>query len=161
MPALPFLPEQYKIVNCLAPAADAGGRTGAFVSLKNVHMAYVLFHITQGNAATIALSINQATNVAGAGSVPITVAVPIWVNLDTAASDAFARATAAVSYTTDAGVKLKIVVFQIDPATLNLAGGFDCIAGITGASNAANITEAEFFLLERYPQAVPPSAIVD
>jgi hypothetical protein len=124
-------------------------------------MAWVAFHITQGNAATIALSVNQATSIAGGGATPITVAQPIWVNLDTAASDAFARATAAVNYTTDAGVKLKWVVIQIDPATLNLAGGFDCIVGITGASNAANITSAFYVLESRYSQAIPPSAVVD
>lgn len=156
------LPENLKVVNCLAPAADAGGRTGAYISLKNALMAWVTFHITQGNAATIALSINQATTVLGGGATPITKAVPIWADLDTAASDSLVRvATDAVNYTTDAGVKLKIVVFQIDPATLNLAGGFDCITAITGASNAANITEVEFFVLPRYPGALPPSMVVD
>jgi hypothetical protein len=36
-----------------APAADAAGRAAAAaVSLKNVGKAYLVFHITQGNAAT-------------------------------------------------------------------------------------------------------------
>jgi hypothetical protein len=155
------LPEEFKIVNALAPAADAGGRTGAYVSLKGVKTAFVVFHMTQGNAATIALSINQATSIAGGSATPITKVVPIWANLDTAASDALVRATDAVNYTTDAGVKLKQVIFQIDPAMLNQAGGFDCIVAITGASNAANITACQYFLESRYPQATPPSAVVD
>jgi hypothetical protein len=66
-----------------------------------------------------------------------------------------------VSYTTDAGVKNKIVVFQIDPATLDIANGFDCIVVKTGASNVANITQAVYLLDERYQQATPPTAIAD
>jgi hypothetical protein len=155
------LPENLKIVNALAPAADAGGRTGAYVSLKNALKAWVVFHTTQGNAATIALTIEQATAVAGTGSKVITKAVPIWVNLDTAASDTLVRATDAVNYTTDAGVKLKQVVFEIDPILLDVAGGFDCITIKTGASNAANITSAQYFIQTAYPQATPPTATAD
>lgn len=155
------LPEKYKIVEAIAPAADAAGRTGDYVSLKNVNLAYVVVHITQGNAATIALTIEQATAVAGTGSKAITVSVPIWSNLDTATSDTLVRRTDAVSYTTDAAVKNKIVIFQIDPATLDVANGFDCIVVKTGASNAANITQAMYVLDERYQQATPPASITD
>ena len=155
------LPEKYKIVEAIAPAADAAGRTGDYVSLKNVNLAYVVVHITQGNAATVALTIEQATAVAGTGSKAITVSVPIWSNLDTATSDTLVRRTDAVSYTTDAAVKNKIVIFQIDPATLDVANGFDCIVVKTGASNAANITQAMYVLDERYQQATPPAAITD
>lgn len=159
--AIVTLPEKYKAVAALNPATDAAGRTGAYVSLKNVNMAYIVCHITQGNAATIAISINQATAVAGTGAKAITVSVPIWSNLDVSASDALVRRTDAVSYTTDAGVKNKIVIFQIDPATLDVANGFDCIAVVTGASNVANITQGVYLLDERYKQATPPTAIAD
>lgn len=155
------LPEEAKIVNLLAPAADAAGRTSAYVSLKNAHKAFIVVHMTQGNAATVLLSPLQASAVAGTGSKagPTT---RIWANLDTAASDALARATDAATYTTDAGVKLKIVVFEIDPAALDVANGFDCIGISTGASNAANITAAVAYLTPlRYPAASPPTAVVD
>lgn len=155
------LPEEAKIVNLLAPAADAAGRTSAYVSLKNAHKAFVVVHLNQGNAATVLLSLLQASAVAGTGSKagPTT---RIWANLDTAASDALARATDAATYTTDAGVKLKIVVFEIDPAALDVANGFDCIGISTGASNAANITAAVAYLTPlRYPAASPPTAVVD
>ncbi|NIO43779.1 MAG: hypothetical protein GTO41_28655 [Burkholderiales bacterium] len=156
------LPEDCKIVQALEPATDAAGRTGDYVSLKNCHRCYVLFHVTQGNAATILISINQATAVAPTGAKAITVGVPIWSNLDCAASDTLVARTAAVSYTTDAGVKHKQVIFQIDPATLDQANGFDCIAVVTGASNVANITSAQYLLTDiRYHQATPPAAITD
>jgi hypothetical protein len=156
------LVEKMKIVEALQPATDAAGRAGDYVSLKNCHMAFVVFHITQGNAATVALSINQATAVAPAGAVPITLPVKIWANQDCAAGDTLVRQTDAVNFTTSAALAHKIVVFQIDPATLNLAGGFDCIAAVTGASNVDNITSAVYYLTEdRYKQATPPSAILD
>lgn len=154
-------PEDVMLVEALTPAADGAGRTGAYVSLKNVHRAWIVAHINQGNAATIALAPKQAQAVAGTGSKVLATAVPIWANEDAAASDALAPQTAAVNFTTSAAVKQKVVVFQIDPATLDAAGGFDCIALTTGASNAANITSAVFLLQLRYGSATPPSTVVD
>lgn len=155
------LPQAMKIVEALTPATDAAGRTGDYVSLKNAHKCWVVVHIAQGNAATIAISIQQASDVAATGSKVITNVVPIWSNLDCAASDTLVERTAAVNYTTDAGVKHKQVIFEIDPATLDIANGFDCITVITGASHADNITAAQYFLAERYQQATPPAAITD
>lgn len=155
------LPEELKLVSLLAPAADAAGRTGAYVTLKNCFRAYIVVHMTQGNAATVALTINQASAVAGTGAKVITNTVRIWSNLDMAASDALVSRTAAVNYTTDAGVKLKMVVFEIEPVALDLDNGFDCITVATGASNAANITAAWVLLDCNYEGATPPTAVVD
>ncbi|MFG1255882.1 hypothetical protein V5F79_01055 [Xanthobacter flavus] len=154
---------QAKPVSALAPATDAAGRTGGYISLKNAHKAYVVLHITQGNAATIALSLSQAKTVAGGSAKSVTATFPIWSALDVATDDTLVARTAAASYTTDAGVKNKIVIFEILPeAVLDIANGFDCIAVTTGASNAANITSAQVFIVPgRYQQATPPSAIAD
>lgn len=160
MPAFHLI-EQARIVEALAPAADAGGRSGTWVSLKGRSRCFIKVHITQGNAATVLLTPMQATAVAGT-SAKVIPAVPIWVNLDTAASDTFVRATAAANYTTDAGVKNKYVIFMVDAAALDTTNGFDCIQIITGASNAANITQAEYIMTgTSYHQATPPSAIID
>lgn len=157
-----FLPECCKIVEALTPAADAGGRTGDHVSLKNCRVAYVVVSMDQGNAATVALTIEQASAVAGTGTKAITAVVPIWANEDCAATDTLVRQTDAVAFTTSAAVKHKQVIFQIDPSYLDIEGGFDCITVKTGASNAANITAAQYFLCDlRFAQATPPSAIVD
>lgn len=151
---------QAKINSLLAPATDAAGRTSGYVTLKNAHKAFVVVHITQGNAATIALSLSQATTVAGGSAKAVSNTFPIWSNLDVAASDTLVSRTAAASYTTDAGVKNKIVVFEILPeAVLDIANGFDCVAVTTGASDAANITSAVIYLTPlRYAQATPPTA---
>lgn len=155
------LPENVLPVNLLAPAADAAGRTGGYVSLKGASKAFIVVHINQGNAATVQLSINQATAVAGTGAKAITNAVPIWSNLDAATAAAFTRRPDAVNYTTDAALKVKTVVFAIDPASLDVANGFDCIAVVTGASNAANITSAQVFLESTYGQATAVNALAD
>jgi hypothetical protein len=154
-------PEHFKIVDGLQPAADAAGRTGRYVNLKNCTMVHVLVTLDQGNAATVALTPYQATAVAGTAEKVLANAVQIWANQDTATSDALVRQTDAVNFTTSAAVKRKQVLFQIDPALLDVEGGFDSITLKTGASNAANITQCTYFLRTRYSQQVPPSAIVD
>jgi len=161
--AYPFsLPQFCKITDALAPATDAAGRSSLYISLKNYHKAFLVVHITQGNAATILLTVNQATAIAGTGTKVLAIAVPIWANLDTVAAEALVKATDAVNYTTDAGVKNKIVVFEIDPARLDVAGGFDCINVSTGASNVANITQAMWYLMpSRYNESTPLSARLD
>lgn len=157
------LVQDAKIVPLLKPAADAAGRSSAYFSVKNAHKVFIVVHIDQGNAATIALTPSQATAVAGTGVKVLANAVRIWANLDVAANaDALTRATDAVNYTTDAGVKEKMVVFEIDPAELDTANGFDCLKIATGASDAANITQAYAILAPlRYAQATPPSALAN
>jgi hypothetical protein len=155
------LAEALQLATILAPAADAAGRNGQAISLKNAHKVFLVYHINQGNAATILLTPQQCSAVAGTGAKAIP-AVPIWACLDEAASSALVRVAAdAVAYTTDAGVKNKIVVFEIDPAKLDVAGGFDCIRGITGASNVANITSAVAIVIPRQDGPNAPSLVAD
>jgi len=151
------LPENFKIVEALKPQAGAA-LTGDYVSLKNVLMAWVIVHVNQANAATMAITLEKATDVAATGTTAITTVVPIWANEDCVTSDTLVAQTAAVGFTTSAAVKDKIVIFQVDPATL---GAFDCLTVKTGASNAANITSAMYVLAERYQQSTPPTAITD
>lgn len=131
----------------LAAAADAAGRTSRYASLKNALKAYVLVEVNQGNAATVALTVLQATNVSGAGSAVVN-AMPIALVDATGTTDAFVVQTPAANFTTDATLADKLVLFEILPeAVLNVAGGYDCIAIQTGASNAANVTRAELVII--------------
>ena len=150
-------------LSTIKPAADAGGRTGTYVSLKNALMAFVKFYINQGNAATIACDVLQASAVAGTGAKALTANAPIFTNLDADTSSVLARQTDAKTYTTDAALKTKYVIFQIDPAQLDAANGFDCIAARTGASNAANITSCEIIVVPRFTGTVAnqPNYLVD
>ena len=157
------LPEEAKIIGGAKPAADAAGRSARYVSCKNAHKVYAVVYVDQGNAATIALTISQAQDVSGTGAKAITGNARIWSNLDVAANgDALTRQSDAVSYTTDAGVKEKIVIFEIDPASLDQANGFDCIKVATGASNVANITSVIYLGTPlRFPGSGSPSMVVD
>jgi len=160
--AFPFqLPTNFKIHELLNPATDAAGRTGIWVSLKTGHKAWVVCHLQQGNAATVTFTINQAKDVSGTGS-KASYAGPLWANEDTSSggSDTLVVQTAANAYTTGATLKNKIVVFEIDPVSLDVANGFRTITVITGASNVANVTQAIVYVgFDRYQQATPPSIV--
>jgi len=154
------LAEIFKPVEALSNQTNAGAITGNYVKTSLCAMLYIMVNITQANAATCALTVEQATTAAGAGSTAITTVVPIWSNLDTAAGDTLTRRTDAVAYTTDAGVKNKIVIFQIDPSGLNVEDGFLWITVKAGASNVANIVGATYlFGGMRYKGNTPPTMI--
>ena len=149
---------QFPPVSLLPPAADAAGRTGSFRSLKNAEKAWVVARINQGNAATVQVSLLQAKDVSGTGSKAIN-AVPIWLQNGTANSDQNIAQSNAASFTTDASTADKLVLFEIVPeVALDMVNGYKCLAVQTGASNAANVTEATLFIYGSYQQAVPPSA---
>jgi hypothetical protein len=155
------MPYQIPPVGLLAPAADAAGRTSSYRSLKNALKAFIVAEISQGNAAQVTLTPMQATDVAGDNPKAIN-AVPIWLDADSGAADGLVAQLAAANIQLSAALKDKIVVFEIDPAAaLDIAGGFDCVALQTSASNAANITEAKLYILQAYQGVPAPSADVN
>lgn len=148
-------------VSLLPPAADASGRTSAYVSFKNIQKAWVVVHVNQGNVAPVTLTLTQAKDVSGTGAKAIN-AVPIWLVADTSTSDAYAAQTAAASFATSATTKDKIVVFEILPeAALDVTNGFKALAITTSASNAANITEARIQYEPAFQQTTPLSILVN
>ena len=149
---------QFPPVSLLPPAADAAGRTCSYRTLKNAEKAWVVVRVNQGNAAPVAINLLQAQDVSGTGAKAIN-AVPIWLQNATASSDLNVKQSAlAASFTTDATIADKIVMFEITPeAALDMANGFKTLAVQTGASNAANITEATLYVYGSYQQAVPIS----
>jgi hypothetical protein len=155
------LVQRCNVVELLAPAADAGGRTSTnYASLKNAKKAWIIVHIKQGAANTILLSPLQATSVAGGGSTAGPT-VPIWSNQAAGTADAYTKQTSAATFTTSAAQTNKIVVFELTPDQLDTVNGFDCIGISTGASNASNITSAIVLIESKFVQAYPPSALVD
>lgn len=147
------LPDMFPPVVLLAPAADAAGRTSAYRTLKGASKAWIVAHLNQGNAATILLSPLQAQDVSGTGSKAIN-ATRVWLNDATATSDVLVAQANGATFTTDANVADKLVIFEVIPETvLDMANGFKTIGISTGASNAANITEAKLIVWERYQGA--------
>lgn len=155
------IPENHTIVTALNPATDAAGRTSNYFSLKNATKAVFVVDVTQGNAATVAITLSQATTVAGGSAKALSAVQRIWATEDVSTTVVPAAATAAASYTTGAALATKKVLIEIDPATLDVAGGFDCIAITTGASNVANLTAATLVLDNKYAQAAPLSPRVN
>lgn len=130
------------VLPILDPAADAAGRSSRAVSLKNyTGLVKLVCYVNQGNAATVTFTPQQCTAVAGTGAKAIS-AVPVYSSEDLATTTVPTRGTAAAAFTTSAALAAKKVEFLIDPASLDVANGFDCLQVTTGASNAANITSA-------------------
>ncbi len=156
-----FFPEKIHVVDVMAPAADAAGRSSDAVSLKNTAgVVIVEASVNQGNAATVALTLQQCTAVDGTGAKALTVNGPIYVSQDVggASGDVLTRQADGVAFTTSAALTRKTVRFVVDPANFDLAGGFDCLRITTGASNAANITSARVLVSPTYPQT-PQSSV--
>jgi hypothetical protein len=155
------LPQDMKIVQAAAPITTNAAVTGDYVGLKNCSgRMWILVSLNQTVAHATAITVEQATDVAGTDSTAITVAVPIWANEDTATSDALEAQTAAVSYTVGASAADMLVVFQLDAATL--ADGFDCITVKTAASSqSTNHMSAVYVIDNKYGGDSAPSMIVD
>ena len=77
------VPENNQWALALAPATDAAGRTSSYFSLKDVKgKAYVRVDITQGNAATVAITLQQATTVAGGSAKALSATTRVWATED-------------------------------------------------------------------------------
>ena len=154
------LPQEFKLVTGANPKTTNGGFTGAYVSVKDAQMAWLLVEMTQAVGHATQITPVQATAVAGTGATALTVTVPIWSNLDVAASDTLVERTAAVNYAVSSATKNMLVVFQIDPRTMG--SGYDVLGfTVADSSQATNLAAATWVLQARYPQATPPSATAD
>lgn len=155
-------PEDCKIVQGANPQTTNGGVTGDYVSLKNVHKAWIVAEFTQAVGHATGIDPMQATAVAGTGAKAFTNTLPIWANEDVAASDTLVRQTDAVTYNVTNDVKNKTVIIEIDPAKMDKANGFDVLGcAVDDSSQATNLVSITYVLKTRYPQATPPAAISD
>lgn len=155
------LPQDFKIVDATAgPVTTNGGLTSDYVSVKNVLKAWIIIQLTQAVGHATALTVRRATAVDGTGAAALANNVVVWANEDTAATDTLVRGSDAKAFTVAADVKKKMIVFEIDPATLG--DTYDVIAFTVGdSSQATNFVSGVFVLQGRYAQATPPAAITD
>jgi hypothetical protein len=137
--------EKFSVVEAFPPATGAGASNGDYITVKGGGV-LVLVHLLQANAATTAITIEQATAVAGTGSKPIAKNIPVFLVADAATSDAPVRQADAVSYTTGATLTHKIVAFEIKPEDLDVAGGFTAICVKAGISNVANLISSVYIV---------------
>ena len=152
------LPERFKIVQGYVGQGTTATVTSDAVSLKNAQRAWIVVNLDTTASSEVAL-IPYRTLAVGSAGVVLANVVPIWVNVNTAATDTLVRSTAALNYTATATAYYKQVIFEIEPE--NLGGAYDCIYITAGALAATEALSIEFFIEERYPQATPPVAITD
>jgi hypothetical protein len=161
--ALFSLPENCKIVDGYCADVGAGGAvTGDYVSLKGYHRAYVVIKYRQADVNAITWNVTRATNVSAGSAAVMTELMRIWSNLDCATSDLLVERTAAVNYASGAGTTNKIIIFEVDPASLTAT--FDCIAGAsTTVIAAGQYVDITYYLVPRFESRVltSPSAIID
>lgn len=155
------LPQDFKLVDATAgPVTSNGGVTSDYVSVKNAVKAWIVLQMTQAVGHATAVTVRRATAADGTGVTTLANNVVVWANEDTAASDTLARGTDAKAYTVAADVKKKMIVFEIDPASLG--DTYDVINfTVADSSQATNFVSGVFVLQERFAQATPPAAITD
>jgi hypothetical protein len=171
-----FMMQNAKLVPALAPATMAGAADGDWVSLKAYDKVGILVHITQGNAATTAITVDAGSSVAGANlNAGITMS-NWWYITDTAIgtdagvnSDTWTKGAAGVAITSSAtgtGASAYYIEVNADELVSGSAFGikYDCLQLKLGASDVANIACAWYVMHpSRYAVAVSPtpSAIID
>ena len=147
------IPEGAFIIDGSAPNVGAAATVvGDYISLKNAQMAWVIFHYRQADANAITFHVNRATAVAPTGATTLADAVPIWSNLATATSNTLVRRTDATSYAAGTAAGSKIIIFQIDPATLGST--YDCIAGEASAVAAAQYLSILYVVKPKFSSKV-------
>lgn len=156
------MPYQIPPVRLLASAADAAGRTSAYRDMRNALKAWIVCSVNQGNAAPVEFTVLQGQGVSGANPIAVT-AMPIFLVANTATTDAQVQQTSAANFTTSATIADKIVIFEITPEMCmqlsSTAGAtpYNSIAVQTSASNAANITHVDLFILQSIQGASAPT----
>ena len=154
-------PETLPVIQAHEPATDTGiGGACDYISLKNAQGVLITVSWTYVSAHDCVLTVNEATDIAGAGATAITTGAEfqIWQNTDIATSDTMVRATDALAATfAHTGTKDQIIVFYIDASILS--AGFDSVALVVTGSGT-NICSPIYQLVgARYQQETPPTAI--
>jgi len=144
------------------PVTTNGGVASDIISLKNVLRCQVYVMLTQAVGHATAIALQQATDVAGTGAKVFAKNVQIWANENIATNDTMVAQTAAVNYTVTNDIANKIVVFDVDPALLDVANNFDCIkVTVSDSSEATNFVNILAICDMKYKAATPPSVIID
>jgi hypothetical protein len=153
--------ENLKVV-LLSNHAAATASVFDVISCKNAHKVWFVVHHSGANNTDATYTLTEYTAVGGSAST-VTETCPIWLDADAgAASDTLVRQTDAAAVVIDPATQNPVLfVMEWDPA--KHTAGYDCITLVLGGAggHASNIVSAYALIAERYPQATPPSAIID
>jgi len=133
------LVQKMKIISGLNPLDSTGAAAnGDYISLKNSHHVTIIIKWGVSLVATQAITLTQATSVAGAGAKALSF-TKTWVNADTTSSDAFVKTTVTSDTYDKTAASQQIHVIEIDASQLDVENGFDCIR-VNLESPGANAT---------------------
>jgi len=145
------IPEEAVPVVLASPVTTNGGVTTDYISLKLAHMVYLVLTFTQAVGHATGIDVTQATAVDGSDVKAITNTLPIWSNEDISLTSVLTRQTDAITYNLAATAKNKIVIMQIDPASFDVANGFDVLGcTVDDSSQATNLVSAVAYVAPRY-----------
>jgi hypothetical protein len=108
-------------------------------------MCWVIVQYHQGDATDQTFTMYRSLLVAS-GAAALVTEVPIWSNLDCEASNTLVRRADALSYAGGALQKHKLIVFQVDPASLG--GAYDCITVGTAGNVAITSWMSVLYLVQ-------------
>ena len=155
-----FFPEKYKIVTGTPVATTNGGITCDYVSLKNCRRCIIVAELLQAASHATVLGVNEASAVAPSDVVAMAALQPNWKNANVATDDTLTAGADAATLAATAGTTNQLLVMEILPE--RLTAGKDCIAAtLSNSGEVTNFATVTYFLETKYPQATPPSAIVD
>jgi len=155
--------ENLKVVYGSEPK-NYSGITGNsdYVSLKNYDRAACVIQTGAWAGGTAAVTLTQAQDVSGTGAKALSFAAQ-WTYQSTGFTiDALTR-TAVSSDTFNLATVNTLYVIELEASDLDLANNFDCFRVSIASPGANNDFYGVMIYLYgcRYPQATPPSAIVD
>jgi hypothetical protein len=153
--------EDAKIIWACAPANYTGAtNTPKYVSLKNYQRLTVIIQTGAWAGGTAAVTVTQATDVAGTGEKAYDALDYMWS--DESTSGTLVK-NAVTSDTFNLDTANKVYVLEIDADTLDVAGGFDCVAVAVASPGANNDYYGVTYILggARYHAATPPTALTD
>jgi hypothetical protein len=157
------LSDKIQIVPALGPVTPSTS-VPDYISLKNVRACDVVVQVLNGTTVTgSAITLKQASAVANTGEKAL--AFTTYYRISDPANSVAVTAVAASSNTfTTATTNSLLLLYRIpvDPASLDIANGFDCIRAGTG--DAANTTVCVSYVIEPMMggnYATMPNAIID
>ncbi len=161
MPSNTSIIEQVKPIWACEPKNYTGAaNTIEYASMKLYDRLLILIQTGAWAAGTAAVTLKQATAVAGTGTKALAF-TKMWVNT-AVLPDTFTKTTVA-SNTFNLDTANLLYVIEVVASDLDVDGGFDCV-GVNVATPGAN---ADFYGIvylaagASYPQALTPSALSD
>lgn len=155
--------ENSHITPAIAHSTGGSARSGDWASLANYHKIGILVAISQGNAATTAITVDKATSTVPAGESTGITLNNWWKMEDITVGttvDTWTKGAAAASITTPAtGAGMSYYWIEIEADELPASGtNYNAVQVELGASNASNLVQAFYFMLEpRFAQALTAS----